>query len=151
MQLADITPAAAIGGVFRCTMPMRWGDQDALGHVNNTVYFRYVEEARVTLFEQAGLAVPSQRVGVLAHASCDFVKSLMYPGEVAVDLTLTRVGRSSMEFDVFIGLRHEPGVAYARGKNIIVCTDMVQGRSSPWTPDELAGLTACFKPPKAAS
>lgn len=150
MQLTDITPPAAIGGVFCCVMPIRWGDMDALGHVNNTEYFRYVQEARAILFEQVQVVQPYERVGVLAHASCDFVKPLLYPGDVVVSLVLTRVGRSSMEFDFLIELQQEPGVVYARGKNIIVCTDMSRGVSSPWTPDELARFFACF-PPKAAT
>ncbi|CAM5330825.1 acyl-CoA thioesterase [Eoetvoesiella caeni] len=144
MQLADITSPIAAGGVFRCVMPMRWGDMDALGHVNNAEYFRYVQEARAKLFEQANMVQPYDRVGVLVHASCDFVKSLQYPGDVAVSLTLTRVGRSSLEFDFVIELQHEPGVVYARGKNIIVCTEMSRGVSSPWTSDELARFAACF-------
>lgn len=150
MQLANITPPVVTGGVFRCVMSMRWGDMDALGHVNNAEYFRYVQEARAKLFEQARIVQPYDRVGVLAHASCDFVKPLQYPGEVAVSLTLARVGRSSMEFDFLIERQDEPGVVYARGKNIIVCTVMSQGVSSPWTPDELARFSACF-PPKAAA
>ncbi len=143
MQVADITtPNHRIGGVFRCAMPVRWGDLDALGHVNNTVYFRYGEEARAKLFEQARMNLPATRVGVLVHASCDFVKSLMYPANISISLTLTRVGRSSMEFTFLI--EDESGVAYARGKNIIVCTDMDRGESAPWTADELERLTSCF-------
>ena len=37
-------------------MPIRWGDMDAFGHVNNTVYFRYMEQVRISWFEQLGLA-----------------------------------------------------------------------------------------------
>lgn len=146
MQVADITtPAGRIGGVFSCFMPIRWGDLDALGHINNTAYFRYVEEARAKLFERAQMRVPADRVGVLVHASCDFVKSLRYPGDLAISLTLTRVGRSSMEFSFLIELRDEPGIVYARGNNIIVCTDMNSGSSSPWTSGELDRLTSCFE------
>jgi acyl-CoA thioester hydrolase len=38
----------------RTRMPLRWGDMDAMGHVNNTVYFRYLEQARIELFEMLG-------------------------------------------------------------------------------------------------
>ena len=40
--------------VHRVRMPIRWGDMDAMGHVNNTVYFRYFEQARIALFEAMG-------------------------------------------------------------------------------------------------
>jgi len=149
MEATVSGPAIAAGGIFRCLVPMRWGDQDALGHINNALYFKYVEEARALLFDKARMVLPSDRVGVLAHASCDFVKSLMYPGTVAISLILQRVGRSSMEFDFIIELENEPGTVYARGKNVIVCTDMINGRSTPWTADELARFGTCFVQPEA--
>ncbi len=125
-------------------MPVRWGDLDALNHVNNTLYFRYAEEARVCLFAQAGILLPSTRVGVLAHASLDFVKPLLYPSTAVVRLTLVRIGRSSMELDVSIECEEVPGKIYAKGKNIMVGTDSASGKSSPWTVPELAGFARCF-------
>ena len=41
--------------VHSMRIPIRWGDMDAMGHVNNTVYFRYIESARIAWLEQAGL------------------------------------------------------------------------------------------------
>jgi acyl-CoA thioester hydrolase len=41
--------------VFELSMPIRWGDMDAFGHVNNTVYFRYMEQVRISWFEEIGL------------------------------------------------------------------------------------------------
>ena len=38
--------------VYECTIPMRWGDMDAMGHINNTLYFRYLEIARVDWLHQ---------------------------------------------------------------------------------------------------
>ncbi|MDB5949239.1 MAG: acyl-CoA thioesterase, partial [Massilia sp.] len=37
-------------------MPIRWGDMDAMGHVNNTVYFRYFEQARISWFDEVKAA-----------------------------------------------------------------------------------------------
>lgn len=144
MQVTDPLPQLSTGGVFQCAMPVRWGDLDALNHVNNTLYFRYVEEARVQLFDQVGIALPSTRVGVLAHASLDFLKPVLYPATVVVSLVLTRVGRSSMDFDVLIECQGEPGIAYAKGKNVIVGTDSDSGKSLPWTAAELTQFALCF-------
>lgn len=144
MQVTDPLPQLSTGGVFQCVMPVRWGDLDALNHVNNTLYFRYVEETRVQLFDQVGIALPSTRVGVLAHASLDFLKPVLYPATVVVSLVLTRVGRSSMDFDVLIECQGEPGIAYAKGKNVIVGTDSDSGKSLPWTAAELAQFALCF-------
>src|SRR3546814_13008764 len=100
------------GSVFRCVMPIRWGDLDALNHVNNTLYFRYFEEARIQLFTQAGIILSSSRVRVLAHAWCDFLRPLHYPATVIVGLVVTRLGRSSLELDVTIEVEVDPDVIY---------------------------------------
>ncbi|UHL65501.1 acyl-CoA thioesterase [Paralcaligenes sp. KSB-10] len=144
MQVADQSGLPRIGGVFSCVMPLRWGDLDALNHVNNTLYFRYAEEARIHLFAAAGIVLPSARVGVLAHASFDFLKPLLYPATVVISLVLTRLGRSSMEFEVLVECREDPGVVYAKGRNVMVGTDSATGKSLAWTPDELAGFAPCF-------
>lgn len=133
-----------IGGVFRCVVPVRWGDLDARNHVNNTVYFRYFEEARVQLFRQAGPVVENHKVGILAHASCDFIKSVLYPATLIVELVATRVGRSSMHFDAYIKCYDNPEIVYAKGKNVIVSTDIATGRTTPWVQSDLTAFESCF-------
>lgn len=144
MQHTDSPSSPVIGGAFRCTVPMRWGDQDAQNHINNALYFRYLEEARIQLFRLAGISLPSTRVGVLAHVSCDFLKPLFYPGTVAINQVLTRVGNSSMAVDTVIERDDEPGVAYAKGSYVIVGADSTTGKSVPWTPAELAMFAKVF-------
>lgn len=134
----------SVGDVFRCVMPVRWGDLDALNHVNNTLYFRYQEEARVQLFARAGMALAVNKVGVLVHASCDFLKPITYPATVVVSLVFESIGRSSIAFGILIECEDQPGVPYARGRNVMVGTDAKTGRPVPWTDDEIAGLAACF-------
>jgi acyl-CoA thioester hydrolase len=144
MQAVTSSSVPSIGGVFRCFTPMRWSDTDSLHHINNTLYFRYAEEARVQLFEQVALA---PKAGVVAHASFDFLKPLRYPGTVLTTLVLTRVGRSSLDFDVLVECQAEPGVVYAKGKNVLVGADAASGKSLPWTADELSRFAACFQLP----
>lgn len=144
-MLAGLTAAQpSLGGVFRCVVPVRWGDLDALNHVNNTVYFRYLEETRVQLFQQAGIVMHSDRTGVLAHASCDFLKPILYPETVVVSLVLARVGKSSMEFNTTISSQDDPGIVYAKGKNIIVAVTASTGKSSAWTAQDLEKFSHCF-------
>lgn len=136
-----------IGHVFECVIPVRWGDHDALNHVNNTVYLRYCEEARALLYMQAGFPVPGEREAVLAHVACDFLKPLVYPATAVVKLVFRRLGRSSMEYDFIIERQDEPGVAYAKGKNITVNTDAGTGKPSAWSEQELLGYARCFVAP----
>ena len=133
-----------VGHIFECVIPVRWGDLDALNHVNNAVYLRYVEEARALLYMRAGFPVPGAREAVLAHVSCDFLKPLKYPGTAVIRLEFKRLGRSSMEYDFSIERQDEPGVSYARGKNITVNTDADTGKSCAWSKDELEGYARCF-------
>ena len=59
-------------------IPIRWGDMDALGHVNNTVYFRYMEQARIGWLEALGVNLESKTQGpVIISASCTFLKELL--------------------------------------------------------------------------
>lgn len=144
MQDVESISVPPVGGVFRWSMPVRWGDLDALNHVNNAVYFRYLEEARVQLFAQAGTALPPNRITLLAHVSCDFLRPVLYPATVVVSQVLTRVGRSSLSMDTLIECEGEPGVAYAKGRQVMVGGAAETGKSMPWTPQELERLSALF-------
>ena len=118
---------------FVCRIPLRWGDMDAMAHLNNVMYFRLMEEARIQWFAQFGLpTLPTGEAPILAHAACDFVKAMSYPGVALVRQIVTRVGRSSVEMSLSIERDDEPGVAYATGRTVIVWYDYDAGRSAPW-------------------
>ncbi|MBV6271442.1 acyl-CoA thioesterase [Alcaligenaceae bacterium CGII-47] len=141
--------AVPVGGVFTIRMAVRWGDMDAVGHVNNTLYFQYFEEARVVMLERVGLGFGVERGWVLAHASCDFLKPLLYPARIDVSLRLLRVGRSSVEFDVWVALADEPDSVYARGRNVMVFIDNETGRSVALPPNAVQRLSTIFLVPSA--
>jgi acyl-CoA thioester hydrolase len=122
---------------FRIEAPLRWGDMDAMGHVNNVVYFRLMEEARIQWFDRLGFStLPVGQAPILAHVSCDFVKPLSYPGLAVVSQTVERLGRASVEMSITIERADEPGAVYARGKSVIVWYDYGVGKSAPW-PDSV--------------
>ena len=124
-----------VGGVkeFVLEVPLRWGDMDAMAHLNNVMYFRLMEEARIQWFQQFGFpTLPSGEAPILAHAACDFVKAMTYPGVALVRQTVTRVGRSSVEMELAIEKKDEPGVTYATGRTVIVWYDYGAGKSKPW-------------------
>ena len=79
-------------------MPIRWGDMDAMGHVNNTIYFRYMEQARISWFEAIGARSGVKGQGpVIVNASCTFIKQLVYPGDVEIKTYVGELGRSSLQ------------------------------------------------------
>lgn len=142
--------AALIGGLFSYQMPVRWGDLDALGHVNNTVYFRLFEEARVIMLERMGMMFNAEYGWVLAHASCDFLKPLLYPASVVVTSRLLRVGRSSLELEVWMVRTDDADSVVARGRNVLVHIDQQTGRAAVLPPDMFERLNTCFVVPSDA-
>ena len=118
---------------FVTEVPLRWGDMDAMAHLNNVMYFRLMEEARIQWFQHFGFpTLPTSEAPILAHAACDFVRAMNYPGVALVRQTVTRVGRSSVEMKLAIEKKDEPGVIYATGRTVIVWYDYAAGKSKPW-------------------
>jgi acyl-CoA thioester hydrolase len=84
--------------VHTARIPIRWGDMDAMGHVNNTVYFRYMEQARVEWLTAIGCDLdPAVEGPVIVNAHCSFIKQLKYPGEIEILTYVGPPGRSSFE------------------------------------------------------
>ena len=123
--------------VYRKIIPLRWGDLDAMNHLNNTLYFRLMEEARISWFRENDLITRLDGEGpILAFASCDFKKPMNYPCDALVTHTVTRIGRSSLDAEVTIEGDEATPVLYATGKNVLVWMNYASGKSSPW-PDAL--------------
>jgi acyl-CoA thioester hydrolase len=120
-------------------IPIRWGDMDAMGHVNNTVYFRYMEQARISWFDAIGCRRRDDGLGpIIVTANCNFVKQLKYPGTVEVRTFLEPAGRSSIQSICELRMTGD-GELYADGGAKIVWMDYRQGKSCP-LPDELRAL-----------
>lgn len=126
--------------VYTLIIPVRWGDMDAMGHVNNTVYFRYMEQARLQWLESLGyLATKSaQEAPVIVSASCIFRIPFAYPADIEVKVYAGRAGRSSLP--TYYEMRRAGDDAlYADGEAKIVWTSGATGRSIP-LPDRLRAL-----------
>jgi acyl-CoA thioester hydrolase len=123
-------------------VPLRWGDMDAMGHVNNTLYFRYFEIVRMDWL--AGFGPPDCAPGqgpVIINAFCNFLRQLEFPGELRVTLFVTQPGRSSFESYHTIERSDQPGLVYAEGGARIVWTDFASRTSVP-LPDRLRAVMA---------
>lgn len=122
----------------RMSIPVRWGDMDAAGHVNNTVYFRLAEEIRMTWFRDLGLA---NRIGqaqgpVIVNAAMTFLRQLHHPETVLVTMTAGDPGRSSFQTDYELTSADDPALIYAQGSARCVWIDYAQAKSAPM-PDRL--------------
>ena len=82
------------------SLPLQWGDQDALSHVNNVIYFRWAETARIDYLTRANAWDGSATVKagpILAAISCDFRFPLTYPDTIQVGASITALGNSSFK------------------------------------------------------
>jgi acyl-CoA thioester hydrolase len=82
------------------TIPVLWGDLDAFDHVNNLVYLRWCETARVEYLVRMGLWVDLPPAGpgpILASVTCDYKRVLNYPDTVMVGASVTRIGNTSFQ------------------------------------------------------
>lgn len=117
--------------VHTALVPIRWGDMDAYNHVNNTVYFRYMEQARVEYLETLGYTIaPQGTAPVIVHTGCTFLAPLTYPGIVEVHMFLAAPGRSSVSSTYEIR-RQGDSTLYASGDAKIVWIDVANGSSVP--------------------
>jgi acyl-CoA thioester hydrolase len=116
-----------------------WGEMDAYQHVNNTVYLRWCESARIEYFARAGLLSRKERDGVgpiLARQSIDYRRpvtesaAVTYPDTVKVEVGVSRIGGSSFTMQYRITSRAQ-GAEVAAADSVIVLLDYGSGRSTP--------------------
>ena len=124
--------------VHEVLVPLRWGDMDAMGHINNTLYFRYMEICRLDwFFTLSGKSDLSGHGPIVVNAFCNFLRQLEFPGDVRVSMFVANPGRSSFESYHRIERVDEPGAPpYAEGGARIVWTDYAARKSSP-LPEQL--------------
>lgn len=132
--------------VYTVTIPIRWGDMDAMGHVNNTVYFRYMEQARIEWLNMMGCLVDEQGNGpVIVNAYCTFKKPLKYPGQVEVCTYIGATGRSSVETIQEMRSVEDGYTLYAEGGAKLVWVNASTEKSMP-LPDVIRQKLAELKP-----
>ena len=117
---------------FEMVIPIRWGDMDAMSHVNNTVYFRYLESLRIEWFRSIGCLGGPDGVGpVIVNAFCSFIRQLEYPGEVLARHYTGTLGRSTIDTYATLERTDQPGVIHASGGATVVWTDFKAQKSVP--------------------
>lgn len=131
--------------VYEIEIPIRWGDMDALGHVNNSVYFRYMEQVRISWFDSLGFNLQRRGEGpLIVNASCTFLRELHYPGNVICRQYVGAIGRSSVETYIDMLRGDEPEVVYASGAAKVVWVDYSTKKSAPLSDDARAAMTRPF-------
>jgi len=117
---------SAVAGhlVQRLEIPIAWGEQDAFGHLNNVVYFRYFESVRMHYLERIGVLRSHREddIGVLlASTTCDFLRPVEWPAKLIAHTGCTRIGNTSFTLEYVI--TDEAGEVVARGSSVQVMYD----------------------------
>lgn len=111
-------------------IPVRWGDMDSYGHVNNILYMQYLEEARVAWFERAGVAMSGASCGpVILQTQHTYLKPVVHPATVIVELRAGAVGHSSLVIEHRLSTREDPLSLYGEGYCKLVWIDHASGKS----------------------
>jgi acyl-CoA thioester hydrolase len=128
--------------VFQTLLPMRWSDMDAMGHLNNTLYFRFMEETRIQWFGQCGFEPNPQGEGpVIINAACSFLRQFEYPTTILCKHYLGEIGRSSFETYVDMLPADSPNEApWAQGSAKCVWVNFPAQRSALLPPSALAQI-----------
>ncbi|MGH7447413.1 MAG: acyl-CoA thioesterase, partial [Longimicrobiales bacterium] len=112
------------------SVPVAWGEMDAFGHVNNIIYFRYFESARIAYLDAIGFRGDDESSGIgpiLASTECRFRRPLAYPDTVSIGARTIDLAadRFTMEYRVASAAL---GEIAAEGGGVIVAYDYINSR-----------------------
>lgn len=131
---------------FQC--PLRWSDMDAFGHVNNAVYLRYLEEARIDFMTgSARVAGSGGFTGstVVARHEIDYLRPLVHQHTpVTVELWVTKLNAASVTFAYEIRGPEADARPYVRAKTVVVPYDLKEERPRRLADGERAFLERYF-------
>ncbi len=127
------------------TVPVAWAEMDAFGHVNNTVFLRWFESARIMYFEKLGVATtiyPDAKAWpLLAHSSVDYRAKVVYPDTIEVAARVTKLGNTSFSM-AYRATSQQQRKLVAEGEGVIVMVDPKLGTKVPLDPDLRAKISA---------
>jgi acyl-CoA thioester hydrolase len=130
---------------FRCitTIDVQWGDMDEFHHVNNVIYFRYFETARVKHLEAIGFADFAKRSDgpVVANMQFNYRQPVTYPARLDVGVRATEMRTRSFSVECVM-LLHGTETVVADGTAVLVWVDKATGKPVALPEDLRAGITA---------
>ncbi|MGL4494237.1 MAG: acyl-CoA thioesterase [Beijerinckiaceae bacterium] len=128
--------------IFR-SITLRYSDNDVYHHVNNTIYYSWIDTTVSGWLWENGLVVPGKSpvIGLAVSSACDFFESLAFPGTISCGLRTGRIGQSSVHYEVGI-FREGASEAAAQGRFIHVYVDAATSRPVPLPETLRDGLRA---------
>jgi len=108
-----------------------WGEMDSLGHVNNTVYLRWFEDARIAYFDAVGMFDRFQSEGIgpiLAKTDISFRLPVSYPDRIQVFVRVGHMGNTSMVMEYRVISEAHGGAVAAEGEAVVVMVHYASGQ-----------------------
>ena len=100
-----------------------WGDMDAYGHVNNTIYYRYMESARILYFDALNI-FDEDIFTVVSSNQCRYLKPLFYPDILKIGVRVEELRNSAMRMSYILWSDTQKDIV-ALGESVIVCVDKI--------------------------
>ena len=120
--------------------PIHWGEMDAFNHLNNVVYYRYAESARIGYLQALGMFDGSM-VTVLAQSSCQYLRPVTYPDTLLLGVRCQRLGTTSIVIEYRYYSTAQAAII-ATADAVIVRLDSDGKDKLPWTAEERERLLA---------
>ena len=101
-----------------------WGDMDAFGHVNNVIYYRYMESARIDYMNKLDI-LREDIYTVVASNQCKYIRPVFYPDQLKIGVRVEEVRSSAFRMSYLLWSEQQQQVV-ATGDAVIVCVDKVE-------------------------
>jgi acyl-CoA thioester hydrolase len=123
----------------------RWADNDAYGHINNSVYYFYFDTiVNRFLIEQGGLDIKTSTViGLVVETQCNYFSPMAYPDLVRAGLRVAHIGTSSVRYEIGL-FRNDEDIASAQGHFVHVYVDRATSKPVP-LPERLRAAVEALK------
>lgn len=120
--------------------PIHWGEMDAFNHLNNVIYYRYAESARIGYLQALGMFDGSM-VTVLAQSSCQYLRPVTYPDTLLLGVRCQGLGNTSIVMEYSYYSTAQASIV-ATAEAVVVRLDSEGKRKLAWTEEERARLLA---------
>ena len=128
-------PSPSRRAVYRFfhALTTRWHDNDVYGHVNNVVYYSYIDTAVAMYLTSRGLIDVTRPTAVVAETGCRYHRPIAFPDRVTVGLLVAHLGRSSVRYEIGL-FRNDEAAAAAEAQFTHVYVDRATMRPTPIPP-----------------
>jgi acyl-CoA thioester hydrolase len=123
--------------IHETIISVRWGDMDSYRHINNTVYFRYMEQARIEWITSLGFSSTVEKEAmIMVNGFCNFYKQVSFPASLRVSTFVGQIGNSTIDLintmELIEASADQGPVLCADGGATMLWVDLEKNKSMPW-------------------